>query len=54
MFFTALEAQTLITGFGTLKVVLLFSSEHGGVRVGKTPHAEFKLDFPQNCSKAAR
>ena len=38
MFFTALEAQTLITGFGTLKVVglgLLVSG--GGCVVGPPP-----------------
>ena len=38
MFFTALEAQTLITGFGTLKVVglgLLVSG--GGCFVGPPP-----------------
>ena len=38
MFFTALEAQTLITGFGTLKVVglgLLVSG--GGCFVGSPP-----------------
>ena len=51
MFFTALDAQTLITGFGTLKVVLLFSSEHGGLRGGGSPPA---TTFPYDNQKAKR